>query len=179
MKRIGSLFLLAVLSFFVFSYIDEYENLIAPFFSGDKGGAASPFQDVDDRGKIRDFLLGFNERLSAVYLSPDRPEISRLPASEEVKNDLYEEIGFLKGKKLTMGYRLDALDILEIKRLSAVATQVKTKEKVRIGYRTDNSEQPSSYSDAENEVTYTLIAGPEGLMVAAFEVAPVAGEKGK
>lgn len=176
MKRTGALFFLAVISFFVFSYIDEYENLILPLIGTEKDSYASLFREEKREETVKAFLTGYNRALSEAYLSPDTSRISQLPASEEVKRALHEEIAFLKGKGLTMEYSVDSMDVIEIKRLSVVATQVKAKEKVSIGYRSNNAPL-SPYSVMENEVTYTLIAGPEGLMVAGVEVVPFKGAK--
>lgn len=174
MKKILLLFLSAIASFLMFSYIDEYENLIAPLFSKDKGGYAELLQPVEDEGRTGEFLVNFNNMLSAAYLSSDPAKVSELPLSDELKREIMEEIDFLKRKDMTMDMILKELTISKIDRLSPVAMQVRTREKVGIRYLTGYDGASSvPYSESEHGATYLLTVGSNGLMVSSFEIISV------
>lgn len=177
MKRIFLLFSLAVILFLVFSYIDEYENLVAPYFRKGMGNYADLFKEEGVKGRIKDFLLSFNSKLSEAYLSSDPVKVSELPLSEDLKKSISEEIVFLRNRGLILDVAIKDLDILEIKKLSSVATIANAMEKTVVRYLNYNREHIFSEVEIENKVNYTLIAGPDGLVVAAFEVVPVEKKK--
>lgn len=161
----------------VFSYIGEYENLVAPYLSKGEEVYADLFKEKDIEGRTRDFLLKFNRILSEVYRSADPAKVSELPLSEELKREIGEEIVFFNKKGTVLDVMLKKIDITKINRLSSMATQVSAREKIGIRYL-DNLGNPISYGEEmEYGIDYTLIAGQEGLIVAAYEVVPIDEDK--
>lgn len=159
------------MSFLAFSYVDEYENLIAPFFSKDKGGYAGLLKPAEDEERIGEFLVNFNNMLSAVYLSSDPAKVSELPVSDELKREIMGEIGFLRNNNKTMDMVLKELTISKIDRLSPVAMQIKAREKVGIRYLTGYDGASSvPYSESEHGATYLLTVGQSGLMISSYDI---------
>lgn len=171
MKKIFLLFFSAALSFLAFSYVDEYENLIAPFFSKGKDGYAELFKPKEDEEKIKDFLVNFNNMLSAAYLSSDSSKVSELPLSDDLKKDIMEEIAFFRRSSRIMDMMLKELTVIKVDRLSPAAVKVKARERIGVRFLT-GYETPASkpYAESEQDVTYILIAGSDGLAVSSYEI---------
>lgn len=176
MKRIISLFLLAIISFLLFSYITEYENLILPFLRRGKSDYSGIFKEGKNEEVFRGFLAEFNRGLSEVYLSSDVARVSQLPLSDEMKNGFHEEMIFLRNKNWVMDYKVTEFNILEIERLSPVATHVKVRERTEIGYLDGSGNRLYPPVAVEYDVTYVISAGPEGFIVTGIEVAPAEGK---
>ena len=178
MKRILSLFLVSILSFFIFSYIDEYENLIVPLLKSNANSGDSFLKEGIDKEKLRKFLMEFNLSLSEVYISPDRSKISGLPVSSRIKKELADEISYLKRIDRNMETFIKDLEIMKVERLSSLSLLVKVKENSRVRYRSIINDNLSSFSDKEYGVNYLLESGKGGYIISSFEVLPLEELKG-
>lgn len=173
MKKILLLFLSALLSFVLLSSIDEYENVVAPYFRGGDRGYEDLLQEVNMRESIEDFITNFNTLLSDIHLSGDPSKVSELPASSEVKKEFGDEIFFFEKRGQVMDLLVDEVDFSEIKVLSPTSTRLEVREKVRVRYIGKGRETKIPYIKKKLSVIYTLSAGPEGLIVNSIEVVPV------
>lgn len=161
----------AFFSFFLFSYIDEYETLILPFFQQEGDGYEDLFREEEYEERLRGILVSFNQLLSEVYVSADPAKVSGLPAGKELKMEISGETDFLKKRGRILNMEVLALKIVRISRLSAVATQVDVVEKALTGYSAYGSNEAlSPQNEIEYGMTYTLVAGPEGMIIASYEV---------
>lgn len=133
-------------------------------------------REAKDKEVVRDFLMKFNQSLSDIYLSANPERVSELPASDELKNSIAAEMALLKNKGQIMDVVTRELRVIKMDRMSVMVRQVQVKEKSGVRYAAiggDGSSVP--YSENESTVIYTLIAGAEGMTVAAFEVRPAEG----
>jgi len=176
LKKIALLFFSAILSFLLFFYLDEYKTFIVPYFYKNQDGSSGLFDEKRNEEVVKALLLKFNHTLSEIYLSGDRSKLPGLPASDEVRKAIYEEITFLKGRGRRMDIAVKELTIREIKNESTTVMQVLAEEKAGVRYVAADGAGAAPYVEMEYNVVYTLAPGPEGLIVEAFESTP-SGEK--
>lgn len=168
MKKILLLFFSAVVSFLAFSYLDQYDVLIAPFLNKDKDSYAELFNQTEEEGKIKDFLINFNDMLSAAYRSSEPSKVSDLPLSDDLKKSIMEECVFFRRSGRIMDMVLKELTVIKVDRLSPAAMQVKARERIGVRYLAGYEVKP--YVESEQDVTYILIAGSDGLTVSSYEI---------
>ena len=173
MKRVILLFLGAIVSFFFLSYIDEYESLIAPYLGGGSGYTSLFEPEIDEKG-VETFLYSFNDSLREHYLASGPLNVTDLPASEEVKKAIYDEILFFRNRDRVMDLRLMELSILKVDKLSPFIFNVRAREKSEVRYgSTGKILTSATYTEKEYEIIYRLVAVAVGFEVAGIEVMPM------
>lgn len=174
MKKIFLLFFSAALSFLIFSYIDEYENIIAPLFKSNNNDYAVLFTPEEDKVRMRAFLTDFNNMLFEAYRMSDPSKISGLPLSNELKEEIAGEINFLKKDRRAVDMVIRDLTVIKINRPSQSALEVHAREKVGIRYLSGDGPQASgSYMEREQAVTYRLTIGTNGVELSSYEITSV------
>ena len=173
MKRVMLLFLGAIFSFMLLSYIDEYESLIVPYLGEADGYSDLVESEINEKG-IELFLRSFNEALTELYLTSDPSSISGLSASKEIKKAIYDEILFLRNRDRVMDLRLLDLSILRVDKLSPFALRVRVRESSQVRYGSGgNIPTSATYTEEEYEIIYTLSVIAEGFEVAGLEIVPM------
>lgn len=179
MKKIVYLFIMAIFSFFILAYIDEYETLIAPYFSQEKKDKPIIGQrDKEDLKKtLEEYLVFFNKKLSAAYISGEPRNVLRLAIGDALKGEIIEEINHFKKMGKMMDIRVTTLEIEDIKRLPSNGLKVLAREEASVRYiKGDPSDlSPGDYSTIEYGVEYTIHASSTGMIV--NNLAPVSLKK--
>lgn len=123
------MFIASLATFMLLSYVDEYENLIAPFFrKTETKKVQSTNQD------FMSLIKAFNSSLSQVYQSSDPSKVNILPANDAVQRVIAEEIGFLMKSGKVMELNAEPLRIERVDKVSPEITRVRTTELVSVRY---------------------------------------------
>lgn len=157
MKKIILLFLIAVTSFLLFAYIDEYENLVLPLFNTpteDRTFAKFKNETVSD---IKDAIYDFNENLTVAYIAADPSLLNIKLIDNQLRNIIAEDIRYLIKERRVMELRVREIDISEIKQTLNGLMQVRTREAISLRYLNllDNGKEQIP-SLEEHEVNYLL-----------------------
>lgn len=125
-------FILMVLAslaiFMLLSYIDEYENLVAPLF---RKRVETKKAKVPD---FMSFIKNFNVFLAEVYQAADPSRVNILPASDSIKRVIAEEVGFLLKSGKVMELNAEPLRIERVEKVSPDTMRVRTMEVVSVRY---------------------------------------------
>lgn len=158
--KLPARFFLMVLSsvaiFVLFASLDEYKNVIAPFFKTKKAGIeflGAPDMKANFKAVLRDF----NGKLSQVYISANPAESTNLPADDNIKRSIYEEIEFLVKNNKVMKFSVAELEVEDVERRSNFSARVKTREIVSVSYlNLSDKEQIVAKQVADHHMIYTL-----------------------
>lgn len=129
LKNFILMFIASLATFMLLSYVDEYENLVAPFFR--KTETKKPQSANQD---FMSLIKAFNASLSQVYQSSDPSKVSILPANDAVQRVIAEEIGFLMKSGKVMELNAEPLRIERVDKVSPEITRVRTTELVSVRY---------------------------------------------
>ncbi len=130
LKNFILMFIASLATFMLLSYVDEYENLVAPFFR--KNTRTKKAQSINQ--DFMSLIKAFNISLSQVYQSSDPSKVNMLPASDAVKRVIAEEIGFLMKSGKVMELNAEPLRIEKVDKVSPEITRVRTAELVSVRY---------------------------------------------
>lgn len=164
------MFLASVILFMFLAYIDEYENLLLPFFQKTEKVGSGKTPGGDD-AEIKLFIQNFNSLLSQAYHSADPSRADILPADDSVKKGVADEIRFLIKNNKVMNVTVDDIKVDSIEMISPVAVRVGTRELVSLSYANlseKKADTPTRVS--EYRMLYTLIMSKGGWSVAGFEM---------
>ena len=107
MKKIILLFAGAAASFFLFAYIDEYENLILPLLPEKKVDRPSvTVMEGDIKSEIRETLGAFHKVLTNAYLDSDPSMLMRPPVDQRLIPTIAQEIDYLTREDKFMEMRV-------------------------------------------------------------------------
>lgn len=165
------MFLASAILFMSLAYIDDYENLILPFFKKaerEGGDDTTPRRD-DIETKL--FLQKFNASLSQAYLSADPSKANILPADDSVKKGVADEITFLLKNNKVMNMSVDDIKVDGIERISPAAVRVITREVVSLSYMNPLERAAGKPGRvAEYQMLYTLSMNKGEWSVIRFEM---------
>lgn len=164
------MFLVSVGSFLLLASIDEYENVVAPFF---KKGIEKEKTIVPTKPKeeLRRFIQDFNAHLSQAYLSSDPFFVDDLPAIEAVKKGIHDEIDFLSKSGKIMNISVGETSVEDVERLSSLVVRVKTMEVVSVSYlSTEDRNMVLPRQNFQYKVVYTIERMRGKWVVLGFEV---------
>lgn len=166
MKKIILLFAGAIGSFLLLSYIDEYENLIAPFFAEERPDGRPPVKmDEDVKAAIRDF----NDALTKAYLSAD-PSFLRGLIDARLYSHIAEEIGYLAREGKIMELRVKEVKVKKTEALSPGLLRVNTDENVALRYISfSDKKEMTTYPDARHDMLYMIVMTDGRWQVVSYE----------
>lgn len=167
MKKIILLFAMAVASFLLFSYIDEYENLILPFIRGENPGIA-----VQSRGasnEIKSTLDGFINNLEKAYLSSDPSPLRLIHIDDRLYSSISQEIDYLRREGRVMELDVKEVSIEKVEALSRDIVRVTTSERVGVRYLNTLDSKETLYPDAMYVMVYTIAVSGSGLKIVNYE----------
>lgn len=173
MRKIFFLFAGALVSFFLLSYIDEYENLIQPFFSKPERPLAISQAGVkeDIKATIRDF----NDNISDAFRLSDPSLLSKGQIDDKLRISIAEEIHYLLKEGKVMDMKVNDIKIGKITPISPRQVQVSTREVIGLRYLDTKGSVSSVYQEAEYTMAYTLEKVKDAWKVVLFETAGVSG----
>lgn len=126
LKKTLALFAGSLVLFFLFSFIDEWENLLPQ--KEDNGLVAI------DPYEIESVLKKYIQYLSLSHLDPSPRNLNELPLVDDLRKELEEEIEFLKKDGRIVSYQFDGQVIQKFNRVSADKVRVSAKEVLRVSY---------------------------------------------
>ena len=181
MKKIILLFAGAVASFFLFSYIDEYENLILPLLSEKKADRPSfSVRAADIETDFEKTIGAFHEVLAEAYISSNPSVLMRSPVDEGLIPSIAQEIDYLAREGRVMDMKVRDISINKIVPLSSFSVRVNTREVVEISYYSDiDREKVVSFPLAEYDMRYSLGWRNNRWYVLSFETIGVRKENFK
>ena len=178
MRKIVLLFLGALFSFFAFSYIDEYENLILPFFTESTTNPTPP-KDFKNRlsSELKDTIVNFNASLSKAYLEMD-PSLLSSNVDKGLMKSIAGEIRYLAREGKIMDIKVVSLKIEKIEALSASMLSLETKETVKLRYLALPDRRESvAYPPAIFNMRYSLARSGSEWRILSSETVLVDGQK--
>lgn len=164
MKKIVLLFAGAIASFLLLSYIDEYENLIMPFFRAER-----PAQYVGGADEIKSTIDAFTDSLERAYLLSDPSPLRLAHIDERLYSSISQEIDYLKREGRVMVLDVKDTSIEKIEVVSRDVIRVTTREKVSVKYLNAVNKKEINYTDSVYIMSYTLAAAGGGLRIISYE----------
>ena len=178
MRKIVLLFLGALFSFFAFSYIDEYENLIAPFFT-ESTTNPTPSKDFENRhsSELENTIVNFNASLSKAYLEMD-PSLLSSNVDKGLMKSIAGDIRYLAREGKIMDIKVVSLKIEKIESLSASMLSLETKETVKLRYLDlPDRHESAAHPPAIFRMKYSLAWSGGEWQILSFETVLVDGQK--
>lgn len=169
MKRIILLFVGAAASFLLFSYMDEYENLVMPFFVKARRvmPSGAPKEATES---ARRAIIAFNNSLSKAYLSSDPSLLMEARMDERLRSSVAEEIHYLAREGKIMSIRVEEIEVYMIKPVSPSVMQVETRETVYLRYLAiSDRREEATFAPAMHRMRYMLQTVDGGWKVLSFE----------
>lgn len=170
------MFLASIVVFLLLSSLDEFRDVIAPFFmKGEERIKALPTSDYED---ARSFIKNFNDLLADVYFSSDPSKVNILPADESVKKDIINDMEFLLRSGKIMDVTVDDIVIERVDWFPPITVRVKTREIVTLSYlNLIDKAIIMPEKAAEYQQVYTLEMREGKWIVMRYEIAGVEGIK--
>lgn len=167
MNKIILLFAGAVASFLLFSYIDEYENLMLPFFKAEGPAIAVPSAGVSD--EIKSTLDGFTDSLEKAYHSSDPTPLRLANIDAKLYSSISQEIDYLRREGRVMELDVKEVSIEKVEALSRDIVRVTTSERVGVRYLNTLDSKETLYPDAMYVMVYTIAVSGSGLKIVNYE----------
>lgn len=107
MKGILSSIIISVIIFFLLIFIQEYKTVVLPLFVKSK---------VDNTERIDagiETIKNFNELIVKAYKKQNPGILSRLPSTDEIKNEFKKDIEFLIKEKIKLYASLEEFTIID------------------------------------------------------------------
>ncbi len=169
----------AVLLFFAFAHIDEYDRLIAPLLEEEKQENPDASIKVYSEEEIRAFLLSFNEALYSTYRSLDPAMAKSLPATDRVQRVVFDEVLYFMQNEGGPDLSLERLSVEKISRPSPGSYRVTVREQnIARGGSEGKDDQGGGSVTSESRVSYLLVSDEKGLKVDSFDDVSFAGDGG-
>ena len=123
-----TLFMVAgsLLLFFLFSYIDEYENLLGKK-KAEEIYSADPYE-------IEETLNRFVKKLSEAYLAYSPDLIKEIPLADDLREELVEEIRFLETDGRIQEFQVKNLWLQNVSQVAPDKVRATTRESISIRY---------------------------------------------
>ena len=170
MRKIGLLFLGAIFSFFALSYIDEYENLILPFFTESTTNLPTP-KDFENQlsSELKNTIVNFNASLSKAYLEMD-PSLLSSNVDKGLMKSIAGDIRYLAREGKIMDIKVVSLKIEKIEPLSASILSLETTETVKLRYLAlPDRHESAVYPPAIFNMRYSLARSDGEWQILSFE----------
>lgn len=175
-KRFISMFLASLAIFMVLAYVDEYQNLIAPFLKKETGTRIPYTADLEV--ELKKFIQTFNASLSQAYRSSDPLSLDTLPVDGALKKAMAEEMFFLMGGGKVMDVNVEDIKVEGVERVSSTAVTVKTRELVSLSYlNLSDGTVIMPRQDAVYQMSYTLEVRDERWVLVRYVTVGVEGVK--
>lgn len=159
MKKIILLFAGAVGIFILLSFMDEYENVILPFFAGKNSD--NIYLVKEDEG-VKVALRDFNNTLTKAYLSADPSLLKSATIDMGLYSGIADEISYLAREGKIMDMKISDIAVKKIETLSPGFLRVNTGEKVGLRYLSlADKKELVVYADAWHDMVY-MIAMKDG-----------------
>lgn len=160
--------------FMFFSFLDEYENLLAPFLKKEK----NVLMDARSTGEVENTIKRFNAMLSQIYLSSNPLMIRTLPADETVKKAVADDIDFLIKSGKVMNILVGDIVVEGVEAFPPVTLRVKTGERVSLSYLNLSDRGVAiPAQDAIYQMVYTLEKRGDGWIIVGHETVGIEGVK--
>lgn len=152
MKKAMLLLIGAMASFLVLAYIDEYENLVLPFLSREKGPSVLAETEKTVEKVIRDF----NDLLEKAYLASDPSLLNSNLLDSRLRASIEEDIDYLKKEGKVMELRVKDLEVSKVEMISPQFIRVNAKETLGVRYLSSYKGKEIVLPDGQYEVVYIL-----------------------
>lgn len=171
MRKIALLFVGAAASFMLLSYVDEYENLLLPFFSAERRTANISTDEIKEDLLIT--INDFNKMLYSAYFLSDISVLSSEQIGDGVRSAIAEDISYLTKEGKVMDLKIKSIEIKRVTALSARHIQVTTRGKAELRYLDRSGKEEGMYQETEYPMAYTLEQVKGGWKVISFETTSV------
>lgn len=152
MKKVMLLFMGAVASFLVLAYIDEYENLVRPFLSPEKG----PPVLAGTEKTVEKVIRGFNDILEKAYLASDPSLLNSSLLDSRLEASIAEDIEYLKKEGKVMELRVKDSEVNKVEMIPPQVVRVSAKETLGVRYLSADKDKEIVLPDGQYEVVYML-----------------------
>ncbi|MDT8316480.1 MAG: hypothetical protein RQ824_00625 [bacterium] len=153
--------------FFIFAFIDEYENLF--------GAGKDNLLITVDPYEIEETLNRYIEKLSAAYLHASSDAIKEIPQTDDLRKELEEDIMFLERDGRIQHYQVRSLWLQNVNQVAADKVRASTSELISVRYLdSSDSSELRSLPEAVFNMSYVLEYGKKGWVVSRYDVVNIA-----
>lgn len=116
----------SVLLFFILAFVDEYENLFIKK-TGNEIYTADPYE-------IEETLNRYVKKLSKAYLAYSPDLIKEIPLSDDLRDELAEEIEFLKNDGRVQEIEVKSIWLQNVSQVAPDKVRATTRESIAVRY---------------------------------------------